>query len=1160
MILNIILVSERVRQGNRKGQRNRRSSIVTRKSTSPQNANERKTTAHIDDKSKLPVACVISPPPVKQIEKCVNKEQKLESKLETEDCRNNKDNVKPSCTLQFTEPNLAEASDKGSCNAGERSLVKTVPNDIQSIEKSDYTEKLTTKDTQSRTKNLSRSVSEKAHAMKENDSNTNSLNNIVSNASPEKGNKNAVTHINEDNTCIRSRKKQEISFCIRSRKKQEISFSAKINEAEDSIMTGKDCENNVDVKRKKEDSSLRLNNDVTDNKQTELDTKTCQHIKGTVQGNLKVRDFEEKNSNSVVTTKAVIEKQYEASEGVESKTWTASDASKHNTHIVEANKKSRLKAVKFSEGPVAVINSPVKQNVVPEVCDNTLKCIQRCTDTETKTSYVDTKEEEICTQSNLNLETKHGDVISCDNDKDLHSEKKQILTECKGSYDNRSFSECDSKSPSAEIDGDKAFSDSFIIDTQVELIGSKETSLAQFEEPIKKTGTDVLKSVLESKNDVKTVPPNFVKQCLHSESLFTQDDLYCSFNTSLDYIPVVDKNMASNKTDVNNLGNGDSGNATGSGDTKETIKEDSNKSDLGSIVSENDLDMNISESGIDTSMDLIAASNYERVVCSNESVIQEQGMDDSYIDLHIPYQSGQEVCFENTDNDRQVVTGNCKGIAFLGNVRKRAASTGVLGEFSSPKPDLSTGIKYDNADLQADMAAALEMGDSFSGTFSTQSSSKNVNPQKSKSPQTDVNKGDMGDSLTLSMMEKVLEDGDDLKLIENDNDSHSKPGCDKYNSFPFTGVLDNLNDTTNKVKSVISSDNSSQGNCNIVNNVDTRKNVSFKKPDLSLSTLSILDNMCDSFLTPKCRSAPKRAKATPGSRTPKSQKTHSVDYSTPDALNLDKKRTRAKQISNERKRNNEFTNNDCSNEPKMLKQSNNLVSDGYCNDENKRDSLQNTSTESDYVPPTPPDEGQSCSSPLRQSKNVTTSLRVMSPFSPKLRSSKNIQSSPNSRLDKRESRSQAHQSKTKLTVACAENKTVCKALNCESDLERKSVSTVSKNSEVNGEDIDMYIEHDRVEEDIDEDNDKLPASFLDLNESGIPLTQSSFTIIDVCADKRLFKTFIMEWRTKNRYAVALACEKRLETRAPGSGIGGKFQKSKGRFHSELHIRKDFSYN
>ena len=291
MILNIILVSERVRQGNRKGQRDRRSSIVTRKSTSPQNANERKTSRHIDVKSKPPVSCVISPPPVKQIEKCVNKEHKLESKLETEDCRINKDNVKPSTTSQVTEPNLAEASDKGSCNAGERSLVKTAANNIQSNEKSDYTEILTKEDTQFRTENLSRSDSEKVHAMKENDSNSNGLNDIVSkgtiNASPEKGDKNAVKHIKEHKTGVKNRKEQEVLIFT------------KMNETDDGIMTGKDCENNVDVKRNIED--------VPGSKQTELDKKTYQDIKGTMQGNLKVRDFEKKNSNSVVTIKAVIE-------------------------------------------------------------------------------------------------------------------------------------------------------------------------------------------------------------------------------------------------------------------------------------------------------------------------------------------------------------------------------------------------------------------------------------------------------------------------------------------------------------------------------------------------------------------------------------------------------------------------------------------------------------------------------------------------------------------------------------------------------------------------------------------------------------------------------------------------------------------------------------
>ncbi|KAH3739595.1 hypothetical protein DPMN_046249 [Dreissena polymorpha] len=55
-----------------------------------------------------------------------------------------------------------------------------------------------------------------------------------------------------------------------------------------------------------------------------------------------------------------------------------------------------------------------------------------------------------------------------------------------------------------------------------------------------------------------------------------------------------------------------------------------------------------------------------------------------------------------------------------------------------------------------------------------------------------------------------------------------------------------------------------------------------------------------------------------------------------------------------------------------------------------------------------------------------------------------------------------------------------------------------------------------------DDDEKMSPSFIDPNMSGLPLTQQSFTIIDVCGDKRLFKTFIMEWRTKHSYAVSLA--------------------------------------
>ncbi|KAL1252970.1 hypothetical protein QQF64_017663 [Cirrhinus molitorella] len=53
----------------------------------------------------------------------------------------------------------------------------------------------------------------------------------------------------------------------------------------------------------------------------------------------------------------------------------------------------------------------------------------------------------------------------------------------------------------------------------------------------------------------------------------------------------------------------------------------------------------------------------------------------------------------------------------------------------------------------------------------------------------------------------------------------------------------------------------------------------------------------------------------------------------------------------------------------------------------------------------------------------------------------------------------------------------------------------------------------------------------------------TFSIIDVASDKRLFHTFIKEWKTKDRFCLALACEKIENTSAqPEMVIGGKFKK------------------
>ncbi|KAK2816995.1 hypothetical protein Q5P01_025186 [Channa striata] len=49
----------------------------------------------------------------------------------------------------------------------------------------------------------------------------------------------------------------------------------------------------------------------------------------------------------------------------------------------------------------------------------------------------------------------------------------------------------------------------------------------------------------------------------------------------------------------------------------------------------------------------------------------------------------------------------------------------------------------------------------------------------------------------------------------------------------------------------------------------------------------------------------------------------------------------------------------------------------------------------------------------------------------------------------------------------------------------------------------------------------------------------TFSIIDVASNRLLFDTFIKEWRTKDRYSLALACEKREQRQQPEHEIRGK---------------------
>ncbi|XP_040001213.1 DNA polymerase theta isoform X2 [Xiphias gladius] len=66
----------------------------------------------------------------------------------------------------------------------------------------------------------------------------------------------------------------------------------------------------------------------------------------------------------------------------------------------------------------------------------------------------------------------------------------------------------------------------------------------------------------------------------------------------------------------------------------------------------------------------------------------------------------------------------------------------------------------------------------------------------------------------------------------------------------------------------------------------------------------------------------------------------------------------------------------------------------------------------------------------------------------------------------------------------------------------------------------------------------------------------TFSIIDVASDRRLFDTFIKEWKVKERYSLALACEKRENRQQPEGEIGGKHRRASAS-HQKLNRTDGF---
>lgn len=69
------------------------------------------------------------------------------------------------------------------------------------------------------------------------------------------------------------------------------------------------------------------------------------------------------------------------------------------------------------------------------------------------------------------------------------------------------------------------------------------------------------------------------------------------------------------------------------------------------------------------------------------------------------------------------------------------------------------------------------------------------------------------------------------------------------------------------------------------------------------------------------------------------------------------------------------------------------------------------------------------------------------------------------------------------------------------------------------------------------------------------VNSGAFTIVDVASNKRLFDTFITEWKTKNRFSLSIACERGEDRHAFGGDIGGEHKRGNVR-----SIKKKLSHD
>ena len=204
---------------------------------------------------------------------------------------------------------------------------------------------------------------------------------------------------------------------------------------------------------------------------------------------------------------------------------------------------------------------------------------------------------------------------------------------------------------------------------------------------------------------------------------------------------------------------------------------------------------------------------------------------------------------------------------------------------------------------------------------------------------------------------------------------------------------------------------------------------------------------------------------------------------------------------------------------------------------------------SDCVPPTPPEE-TSHASPLKMS--------FYSPLKPKrLRhdsksQASNVVSSASANLDKPSAPQKSQKSKTKRVPkrGCQLVDSAVGELNgpISAPAPARLLGGNQSKHDLHPEQPSQVSKAPRKPHPQPSPADATPEPCLIPSSQGTSqLTQQSFTIIDVCADRRLFDSFLAEWKMQTSFSLSVACEKLPQNDkpvAPCGAIRQRFTKSK----------------